>query len=92
MKPQGQDFSFVLSGTIFAPDNIGAQARFRRFYRELEFFEDMVQITFSFNKANAEETGESTAPGDLKRPAKTRGENRNRAALSFTINGGIELE
>ncbi len=92
MKPLEQDFSFVLSGAIFTPDNIGPQARFHRFYRELKSFEDMVQLTFSFNKANAEETGESAASADLKRPAKTRGENRNRAWLFFTINGEIELE
>ncbi len=92
MKPLGQDFSFALSGSISGHNTIDAQARFHRFYRELKAHEDMVQMTFSFNKANAEESGEATASRNLKRPVKTRGKNRNRVELFFTINGEIELE
>jgi hypothetical protein len=92
MKSLGQDFSFVLSGSISGHNTIDAQARFHRFYRKLKDHEDMVQMTFSFNKGNAEESGAATPSRDLRRSVKVRGKSRNRVELFFTINGEIELE
>jgi len=90
IKPRGQDFSFVLTGSIASGDNIAALGAFNRFFRKLKEFEDMVEINFSTIKINA-----GVNPGG--RPAAGRNrdegtETQNQVELFFTVNGEIELE
>ena len=83
IKPGGQDFSFVLTGSIASVDNIAALGIFNRFSRELKEFEDMIEVSFSTTKVNAGNT-----PGN--RPAAAR--TREQVELVFTVNGEIDLE
>lgn len=90
IKPRGQDFSFVLTGSIASGDNIAALGTFNRFFRELKEFEDMIDVSFSTLKVNA-----GNNPGG--RPASGRNrdegtETRDQVELYFTVNGEIELE
>ncbi len=90
IKPRGQDFAFVLTGSIAAGDNIAALGTFNRFFRKLKEFEDMMDVNFSTIKVNA---------GDNRGGRATAGQNRddgletqNQVELFFTVNGEIELE
>jgi len=83
IKPGGQDFSFVLTGSIASGNNIAAQGIFNRFSRELKEFEDMIDVSFSTAKANA-----GNNPGG--RPAEAR--TGDQVELYFTVNGEIDLE
>jgi len=53
IKPANQSFTFLLNGRVRALSDISAQLRFREFYRTLERFEDVLQITSSTDKKNA---------------------------------------
>lgn len=104
IDPRGQDFSFVLNGSIIADDNIGAQAEFLRFYQQLKEFEDMIDITFSTIKVNAGESAEAGASrgrsgprdtGTARRMGGTESppeQTQNQVELYFTIKGEVELE
>lgn len=102
IKPRGQDFAFVLNGSITADDNIGAQAAFLRFYQQLKEFEDMMDITFSTIKVNTGESAEAGAAASRRSSRNSRSARRtapsppdqtqNQVELYFTIEGDIELE
>lgn len=90
IKPRGQDFSFVLTGSIPSGDNISALGAFNRFFRRLKEFEDMVDVNFSTIKVNA---GNSPARRTASGRNRDEGpETQNQVELFFTVNGEIELE
>lgn len=80
----GQDFSFTLNGIITAHDNSSARLKLLRFYRELETFENMMQITYSTGKTNSGEVADKRKKG-----ASTA--SRQPVRLFFEINGQVEL-
>ncbi|MCP4152800.1 MAG: hypothetical protein GY757_34020 [bacterium] len=91
VKPRAQDFTFTLTGSIKAPDNISAQAQFLRFYKQLKNMDEMEQITFSTIKVEAGKVNRSAM--QTTAGLETKEDNKNEdVALNFTINGDIELE
>ncbi|MCP4213240.1 MAG: hypothetical protein GY765_01230 [bacterium] len=84
ITPLAQTFNFVLTGSIGAADNVGAQSAFLRFFRTLKEMDGIVDINFSTIKVNAGDDSATLKPGER--------ENREPVALLFTINGEIEPE
>lgn len=96
IKPQGQDFSFVLTGSIASEDNSAALTSFNRFFQDLKSFEDMIEVNFSTIKVNpgdAPQTpGSRDRAGAGKQKEDAAEEQQQQVELFFSINGQIELE
>lgn len=95
IKPRGEDFSFILTGSIASSDNIAALGSFNRFFQDLKAFEDMIEVNFSTIKVNPGDAPQTPGSRDRSGAGKQKEntpEEQRQVELFFSINGEIELD